>query len=261
MNKQFLRHTLAILLLSLLLALPARAQEQDELRLNIRKSFGYSSGFGSGNIKLQGVMTLTASGPEDLQRVVFLLDGNTLGEAGEAPFRLNFSTDSYPPGQHTLAALGYTTGGQELSSNQVNVNFVTAREGWQDAMRIIGPLLVLIFGVIIVATVGPMLMGRGKKSSLPLGTERHYGVSGGAICPKCKRPFPIHFYGLNLFTHKLDLCPHCRRWSLVRRLPLAELRAAEQAELALAQDTPQVSTTTAEEKLRKEMEDSRFDHL
>jgi hypothetical protein len=242
-----------------LFALPAQAQENDELRLNLSKSFGYSSGFGSGNIKLQGVMSLTASGPEDLERVVFLLDGTSLGEVTQAPFKLNFSTDSYSQGKHTLSALGYTAGGRELSSNQVNVEFVTAEEGWQDALRIIGPLFVVVFGVMILATVGPMILGRGKKSSLPLGTERHYGLSGGTICPKCKRPFPLHFYGLNLLTHKLDLCPHCRRWSLVRPLPLTELRAAEQAELALAQQSPQVSTAAAEEKLRKELEDSRFD--
>jgi hypothetical protein len=259
MIKPNLRSALTVLLLSFLLALPARAQEESELRLNIRKSFGYSSGFGSGNIKLQGIMTLSAGGPDDLQRVVFFLDDTALGEASQAPFTLNFSTDSYTPGVHTLSALGYTADSRELASNQVRAEFVTAEAGWQDALRIIGPMFVLIFGVILVAALGPVVLAGGKKNSLPLGAERRYGLSGGTLCPKCKRPFPLHFFGLNLLTHKLDLCPHCRRWSLVRPLPLAELRAAERAELELAQGAQPVSPLTAVEKLRKELEDSRFD--
>jgi hypothetical protein len=261
MNKPIIRTvfiSITFVFLLALLAMPALAQE-GELRLNLRKSFGYSSGFASGNLKLQGVMTLSASGPADLQRVAFFLDETSLGEAVQEPFRLNFSTDGYSQGKHTLYAVGYTAGGRELTSNQIMAEFVTAEAGWQDAMRIIGPLFALIVIVMVVASVGPLLMDRGKKSRVSLGAERKYGAFGGSICPKCKRPFPLHFYGLNMLTHKLDLCPHCRRWSFVRPLPLSELRAAEQAELEMAGEAPRISTTTEEEKLRKELEDSRFD--
>jgi hypothetical protein len=248
-----------VLILHAFLATPALGQAEDELRLNIRKSFGYSSGFGSGNLKLQGIMVLTASGPQNVQRVVFYLDETTLGEVTQAPFSLRFSTDSYPLGVHTLVAVGTTAQGGELRSNEVKAEFVTAQAGWQDAMRIVGPLLGLVFAVMVVAFLIPVLMSRGKKSSTPLGAERVYGALGGTICPKCKRPFPMHLFGLNMLTHKLDLCPHCRRWSFVRRLPLDQLRAAEQAELEMAQGEPQVSTLTEEEKLKKELEDSRYD--
>jgi hypothetical protein len=104
-----------------------------------------------------------------------------------------------------------------------------------------------------------MIFERGKKGRIPPGTQHNYGMRGGSICPKCKRPFPLHLYGLNMLTHKLDRCPHCGRWSLVRPLPLAQLRAAEETELALAQEKPQVEGMSEEEKLRKGLEDSRFD--
>ncbi len=262
MKKTLLRISIIALCIPVLLAVlvaPARALQEDELRLNIRKSFGYSSGFASGKVKLQGLMSLTASGPQDLQRVVFYLDDTILGEDREPPFKLNFNTDSYPLGSHTLVAIGFTSGGEELRSNEVIAEFVSAEEGWQDALRIVGPLLVGVFGILLLSFLVPTLLGRGKKSHIPLGTEQKYGLSGGSICPRCKRPFPLHFFGLNLLTHKLDRCPHCGKWSLVRPLPLSQLRAAEQAELAMAEEAPQVASASDEEKLKKELEDSRFD--
>ena len=253
-----------ILLISLLLSLftpSALAQEEEELRLNISKSFGYSSGFGSGNIKLQGVMKLTARGPETLGRVIFYLDETPLGEVSASPYTLSFNTDNYPLGVHTIYAVGYTADGRQLQSNQVKAEFVSAEAGWQDAMRIVGPLIALVFGIMAVAFVVPLLLERGKKSTVPLGTQQRYGLHGGSICPKCQRPFPLHLYGLNMLTHKLDRCPHCRRWSFVRPLPLHQLRAAEEAELAMAQEGAQISGMSDEEKLRKELEESRYDRL
>ncbi len=264
MKKTFLPGFSAVILATIclaLFALPAHAQQEDELRLNISRVFGYSSGFGPGNVQLQGVMALTARGPENLQKVVFYLDEIPMGEITQAPFKLNFNTDNYPLGNHTIYAVGTTGDGRELRSNQVKAEFVSAEAGWQSALKIAGPILAIVFAIMLVAFVGPMIFERGKQGRIPLGTEHNYGIRGGSICPKCKRPFPLHLYGFNVVTHKLDRCPHCGRWSLVRPLPLTELRAAEEAERQMAQEKPQVEGISEEEKLRKELEDSRFDKM
>jgi len=63
---------------------------------------------------------------------------------------------------------------------------------------------------------------------------------------------------MNLLVGRLDRCPYCGRWSLVRHRSLAELRAAELAELENAQTDTQLSAVGEEERLRKDLEDSRF---
>ena len=60
---------------------------------------------------------------------------------------------------------------------------------------------------------------------------------------------------MGLFN-KLDRCPYCGRWGFLRRRSLEELRAAEAAELDGVQGfEPEISE---EEKLRKELDDSRY---
>jgi len=81
---------------------------------------------------------------------------------------------------------------------------------------------------------------------------------GGAICPKCQRPFAIHLYGINLGLGKFDRCPYCGKWSVVRRTSLQNLRAAEEAELARAQEADRIPGMSEEEKLKKQLEDSKF---
>ena len=119
--------------------------------------------------------------------------------------------------------------------------------------------------MIVLIAVGlsvgiPLITGRGKKEKLPPGTPRNYGYHGGAICPKCDRPFSRHIYGLNLGTHKYDRCPYCGKWSLVRRASKGELDAAEAAEIEASQAgafTPEVSE---EDQLRKQLDDSRYEN-
>ena len=227
------------------------------LKLNIARVFGYSSGIGSGKYDIQGTFNLKASGPEDLARVVFTMDGQSMGEATQAPFNLRFVTDSYPLGPHTMQALGYTQAGLELQSNPITANFVTAGEGWQAGMKIAIPMLGIVFGIILVGMVFTLFSARNQRK-IPLGASRKYGVSGGTICPNCGRPYPIHFLALHIGGSKYDRCPFCGKWKLVKSIPLAELRAAEAAELARAQESGQVPSEPELDKLRKELDDSRF---
>ena len=94
---------------------------------------------------------------------------------------------------------------------------------------------------------------------MPPGTPRNYGHYGGAICPKCERPFSRHIYGLNLGFHKYDRCPYCGKWSLVRRASREELEAAEAAEIKAAQEGAFKPEKSEEQELRQDIEDSRFE--
>ena len=236
---------------------PVLAQETNELNLRLSRDWGYSSGSG----KIQGLFTLTASSPENLERVVFYIDDQIIGEATESPFRYQFDTDNYPLGVHTIMATGVTSDGREVISNQYRQEFVTAEVGWQTAAKIALPLLGIVFGIMLLTYLVPALFGRGKRQALAPGTSRNYGVLGGAVCPKCSRPFALHAYGLNLITGKYDRCPYCGKWSMVRHTPIEVLRAAEAAELVNAQGMPAITDASNEEELRKQLDDSRFRDL
>ncbi|MGE5220852.1 MAG: Ig-like domain-containing protein [Omnitrophica WOR_2 bacterium] len=247
---------LLVLCVAMLPFKPAQAQAS-QLTLNLKRDFGYNSGTG----KIQGTFTITVSGPANVNRVIFYIDNTMMGEANTAPFKLQFLTDKYPVGLHTIHATGYTSDNQELVSNRIQAEFVTADEGLKAAGQIAVPILGIVLVIAVLSILFPILSSRGKKVSLALGSPRNYGVSGGAICPRCKRPFAIHFYGLNLLTRKLDRCPYCGRWSAVKRLPLDVLRQAEKDELTFAKEGELIVQESEEEKLRKELDDSRYQGL
>ena len=245
-----------ILLLALVAAGPAFAQDSAGISLRLRKDFGFSAGN-----RMQGTFTATATGPEDLQRVVFLLDGQPLGEDSEAPFNIRFVTDSYATGAHTLSATGYAATGAELPSNDLQVQFVTPQEGFQAGAKIGGVILGLTLVIMLISFAGPMLMGRGKLVQLPAGAPRKYGMAGGTICPNCKRPYSLSALAPNLVAGKLSRCPYCGKITIARRYPAEMLRAAEAAEVEAAQSGEQAPVMSEEEKLRKELEGSRYQDM
>jgi hypothetical protein len=246
---------MSMVFLVLLLPLSiAQAQDEYPLKLSFSRDFGYSSGGG----QIQGTFSMRIKGPENLRRVVFLIDEEVIGEATTAPFRLQFNTDSYPLGIHKLSAKGYTADGQELLSNTFTLEFVEASEGWATAGKIVLPVLGVIALVALISFLIPTVFRRGKKTSLAPGAPRNYGVLGGAICPKCGRPFGMHFWGLNMVVGKLDRCPYCGKWSLVRFASREALRAAEEAELEAAKEIPPLPATGEDESLKKEIENSRY---
>lgn len=246
----------AAALAALSLALPAFAQEGPELQLRISKNFGYAAGG-----EMQGTFSLRATGPDTLERVVFTLDGEPMGEVGEAPFNFSFNTDNHAMGEHTLAATGYTRDGRTLQSNEIRREFVTAEQGWQSGLRILGPILALVLAVTLITTFLPLIGGK-KRLDTPPGEERQYGFAGGAICPRCQRPFPLRVLSINVSPfHRLDRCPYCGKWSVLRPRPLQELRAAERAELTRQKAEIPAPEESEEEKLLKELERSRYDDV
>lgn len=238
--------------------IPTSAQEEGELELRLNRDFGYSSGSG----RIQGTFSMRVEGPDDLQRVVFFIDGEMVGEDVEAPFRLQFRTEDFDLGLHTFRATGYTADGRELRTAEIRREFVSAEEGWQAALRIAVPILAISLLVTLIAGVVPALSRRGKTGSVPLGAPRSYGILGGTVCPKCERPFNRHWWGFNIVIGKLDRCPHCGKWSVTQSAHASVLRAAEEAELALAEEEKAGGLETSEEEhLKRSLDESRYEDL
>jgi hypothetical protein len=230
--------------------------QAEQLTLHLSRNFGYSSGTGD----IQGTFTMKVSGVENLTQVVFYIDGEVMGEAMHPPFELRFQTGNYQLGVHTLSAVGYTSEGLELRSNEQRREFVSAEEGWQFVGKITLPLLGIIVLSVLISIAIPTLTGKGRKEQVPLGAPRSYGMFGGTICTKCDRPFSMHLWGINLAVGKLDRCPHCGKWSLVRRVLPAMLRQAEEAEKDRG-DQPVGEPEASRERLLKDLEDSRYQDI
>jgi hypothetical protein len=243
----------AFVIAMLVFALPALAQDEPTLSLRMSRDFGYSSGTG----RIQGTFSMIASGPENLEQVQFKIDEHVIGEVNQPPFRLRFSTGDYPMGVHALVATGVTSDGNILESDPVRVEFISADEGWQTAGKIAIPIVAIVGSIMLATFLLPLLFRRGKRIQLPAGARRSYGMLGGGICPKCNRPFALHVFGLNLVVGKLDRCPYCGQWSLMRRASLQELHAAEAAELEAMPSEPDL-TDRSEEDYRRQLEDSRY---
>lgn len=124
-------------------------------------------------------------------------------------------------------------------------------------------ILVLIILVYVgVRVVSSLTIRKKPVSDIAPGTARNYGLSGGAICPRCHRPFRLDFLAIKLgFGYKYARCEFCGKWSLVKRRGLDELRSAEQAEMADAQMVKPDTGRSESEKLGDLLDQSRFtDH-
>jgi hypothetical protein len=233
-----------------LLAVSAAFAQTDTLHLSMSRDWGY----GGFNNDIQGTFSMHVTGPDTLVKVEFYIDDTKIGEDTQAPFALQFITDSYALGVHTMSAVGFTSDGQQLKSNAITANFVPP----QSVGKFIYPILAVVVIALLASTLGPLLMNRGKLVNLPPGTERNYGAGGGGICPKCHRPFALPLFGMNLGLSKLARCPNCGKWSAVRIQSIAKLREAERAELEQAKAGEPIVGETEEEKLKKELDNSKY---
>ncbi len=241
----------AVCLAALVLLTPhliVLAQEEPALRLRLSRDFGLGRG-----ADIQGRFSMRVSGPDTLTRVEFFVDEQKIGEVSAAPFNYPFHTDSFSPGVHTLSATGYTSDGTELSSNTITRNFLSAEEGRNATLSIIVPTVVV---VVVAMGLSAFIAGRGRKTKP--GEVAIDGPFGGAICPKCKRPFARHIWGINLVAGKYDRCPHCGKWSLVRAVPHQVLEAAYEAMQQADAPTPDLPADD-ETTFRRRLDDSRFD--
>ena len=251
-----MKKNINVLLITILVSLAiisAVSAQSQELTLSLSRDFGY----GGFNGDIQGTFSVKASGPANLEKVQFFLDETLLGEDTEAPFAIQFVTDNYPTGAHVLSAVGYTPDGKQLKSQTISALFVSKEEGSTAALKMVVPILAVVFGAIAISAVISIInVRKGKK--LPAGATRSY-TFGGGICPKCKRPFGFQLLSLNMIGGKLTPCPHCGKWSIVRRASVSDLHAAELAELDT--EKVQIPEASEEEKLRKELDDSKYQNL
>ena len=118
-------------------------------------------------------------------------------------------------------------------------------------------IVIAIIVLVVLVFRGSQLFTSRSKAHLntPLGEARSYSIAGGAICPKCQRPFAISLLSLKLGFAKFTPCPYCGKWSLVQRASQEELRAAEAAERGPVQTTQPKDEAA---KLKEMVDESRF---
>jgi hypothetical protein len=234
---------------------PVQAQSES-YRLNVQRSFGFS---GSGMIR--GTFKSSVIGPlENIQSVTYLIDGQPMSEVMQSPFSLSWRTGDYPLGPHELSAAIKTKDGRTVTTDVRQVKFASPEDESAATQRIIFPMLGGVLALILIIIGAQVLLMRNKPGvKLPLGAERKYGLSGGTICPRCQRPYALHWWAINVgLGSKFDRCDFCGKWARVRPLSRAKLEAAERAELADAQPETPVNGKTEEEKLKEMLDNSRF---
>jgi len=246
---------LGCLLLGMMMVGTAVAQSNNTLTLRLSRDFG--TGIGS---NIQGTFSYRVSGPDNLVSVTFYLDDQIIGEDSEEPFRLQFKTEDYSLGVHTFSAIGLTKEGQELTSNSLTRNFISGSDATRSTLYIAAPILLLSFGGIFISwwLTSRKSKANGKKDILDV-----HGTWGGTICPKCSKPFARHIWGINIGIGKYDRCPHCGKWSIVRRVhPDILNKAVEMMQQAESNNTPHSTPDSADEEAsqRKRLDDSRFDN-
>lgn len=249
------KNSVAILvaILMSLVVISAASAQGEELTLSLTREFG-SDGF---NGDIQGTFTVKASGPANLERVQFFLDDTLLGEDPESPFAIQFITDNYTTGAHVFSAVGFTTDGKRIGSKTISAVFMSKEESSAASLKMLVPILAVVFGAMAISAITSLVnVRKGKK--LPAGAARSYSFGGG-ICPNCKRPFGFQLLGIHMFGRKLTPCPHCGKWSVVKRATMSELHAAELAELDT--EKAQIHDASDEEKIRKELDDSKYQNL
>ena len=227
---------------------------QSSYSLNTSKSNGFNNGS-----QIRGSFKMTVNPQNGIKSATFLIDGQTMTVVTSSPYFFNFQTTNYPTGWHDLSASIVTTAGQTVTTPVERFDFVSAEEESASMKSLIFPLVGGILAVIVIVVGAQFLFfGRKSLSKIPLGEARNYGINGGAICPKCHRPFPLTLLSLNAGLGKFTRCSFCGKWSFVRRASLNDLRAAEAAELADAQPETHIHEKTGDEKLKEMLDESRY---
>ena len=226
---------------SQVLAAWAQGDSAETLSLSFRRNFGYALG-----TQMQGKFTIRAEAPADVTRVEFLLDGQVIGQNNEAPFSLAFDTGAYAEGIHTFSAVGYTADGRQVSSETISRQFVAGN-------GVVIVVIAIVALVILFRLASYFLVRRS-------GSKRgEYGLLGGAVCANCGQPFAIHWWSLRLGVGRLDRCPHCGKWHMVRRASADELAAAQELHAGQGETKVAANGESEEEAFRRRLDDSRFD--
>ena len=256
MKKRFFTISILTVLSFLVLIIPVYGQDAD-YAIRLRRDFGYGAGS-----NVRGTFTISLLGDDSqVVSVDFLIDGEVMASVVETPFRHQFHTDDYGFGAHQLSALVFLEDGSMVRTASVGLNFVSPEDERQSLVKIFtGIGVALIIPLVIFVLIQARIGKRKPTRVLQPGETQNYRVLGGAICPKCGRPFPRHLWGLNLVVGKFDRCEHCGKWSLTVRATPEELKAAEESELSLSQPDRGLSSRKGE--VQDALEDTKyFDQL
>jgi hypothetical protein len=223
-------------------------------RLNVSRMFGYSSGN-----QIKGSFRLSVIGVSDIRSVDYMIDGQVMARVDTEPYRLDFQTETYSGGVHTLSAIITTTDGRNVEVPGRQFEFATAQQEQRSIVGVIVPLgSVILLAVALGLGLQFLFMRNKKREFVPLGTPRNYGWRGGAICPKCNRPTVLHTFSFNLgINRKYDICENCGKWSAMKILPESELRKAE-IEETKSTEKVHANPKTEEEKLKDFLDESKF---
>jgi hypothetical protein len=236
-----------LIVLAVALFLVTSASAQSELALRLNRDFGYG-GFDN---KVEGLFSLHASGPDDLAHVDFYIDDTLMSSITTPPFSFQFSTSDYPPGEHRLVAVGFTVDGAELSSNEIVSVFLTKDEAGQQTFGLIVPVAIGIIALMAIMAVVSTLIG---SRTVFKGT---YGMLGGTVCPRCTLPYSLSIWAPRLVIARVQRCPHCGKWALVRRAAPAELAAAEERWRGNQAVVPGVDDEA--QRAKRQIDDSRYE--
>jgi len=258
MIQKYMKHLIlsCVVILLMLAVTPVLAQQQEPYSVGVKRVIGYNSGD-----QIRGTINMFVNGPADnIQSVKFMIDDKLVAEINQAPFTISFITTDYATGYHDLSATVLTKDGQTYTPS-VRMQFASAEQESSGIVRIVGPLLGVVAVVLLGGVAIQVLFFRGKFKNMPPGTERNYGISGGTICPRCKRPYALHIWAINLIGSKFDRCDFCGKWASVRPLSIEKLRAAERAELESFSAPSPIAEKSEEEKLREMLDKSKYsDH-
>ena len=229
--------------------------QSEEFRLGLTRNVGYSSGDQiNGSMKLFIVGATTS-----IKSVQYFIDEKQIGTGIAPGFDLSFLTTEYAFGYHDLSAIVQTQDGRTLNVAPLRFNFVSQAEVTSGTFRILVPLLGIILAIMLLGVGAQVLLFKNKFSKMPLGTPRNYGFRGGTICPRCKRPYGLHWWALNAgIRSRIDRCDFCGKWAIVGPKSLNELRAAEQSELQTAEGNKPLIEKSEDERLREMIDKSKY---
>lgn len=237
-----------VLLLTLTIPVSTAAQQQT-LDVELTRDWGYG-GF-SGEI--QGTFSLRVSGPDNLDEVHYLLDGNLMGVVSDPPFNFQFHTDTYPPGLHTLSVVGILADGTQLTGAEFTRLFLSAEDAREATYQLLVPMLVGIGGITLLAVLIPLVFALRSEYKF-----KQYGMAGGAVCKRCQLPFSRNMLSPNMLVGKLERCPHCGKWAVVGSATPQALAEAERRYLEARNEVVETHETE-QERLRKSLEETRYE--
>lgn len=229
-----------------------------EFRVDPRRNFGYGNGS-----DVRGSFTNSLYGPtETVDSVIFLIDGAEMATVSEPPFKVDYNTNQFASGRHQMSAIVTTLDGRQVTTPVVSLNFLSAEQESESMRTTVLPFLGVVLAAMLIGVGAQFLTARRDSTRAP-GAPRNYGLMGGAICPRCGRPFPIHLFSLNLAVGRFDRCDNCGKFSFVRRAHPDLLAAAELAERAALRESEHSlpgagAEESEEERLKKMLDESKY---